>query len=120
VAVSLESKSALETCYPDPMVATIDIGTLITKNPDLHGGRPCLAGTGMTVLAIVDLYEQGMSAEQILSDCYPHLDLARIFAAITYWLANREEVEGYFADDAAAEREWLAELEAKSARAATN
>lgn len=108
------------TCYPVSMAATVDIGTLITKRPEMHGGRPCLAGTGMTVLAIADLYEQGMSAEQILSDCFPHLDLARIFAAITYWLANREEVEGYFAEDAEAEREWIAEIEAKSARSAAS
>ena len=103
------------------MTATVDIGTLITKNPEMHSGRPCLAGTGMTVLAIADLYEQGMSAERILSECFPHLDLARIFAAITYWLANREEVEGYFREDAEAEREWIAEIEAaKSAKAAAS
>lgn len=103
------------------MSATVDIGTLITKDPALHSGRPCLAGTGMTVLAIADLYEQGMSAERILTECFPHLDLARIFAAITYYLVNKEEIDGYFAEDAEAEREWIAEIEAaKSARVAAS
>lgn len=100
--------------------ASVDIGTLIVSRPEMHSGRPCLAGTGMTVLAIADLYEQGMSAERILSDCFPHLDLARIFAAITYYLANKEEIDGYFAEDAEAEREWIAEIAAKSATAAAS
>jgi uncharacterized protein (DUF433 family) len=102
------------------MPATVDIGTLITKNPEMHSGRPCLAGTGMTVLAIVGLYEQGISAEEILKDHFDHLDLARIYAALAYWAANREEIDGYFREDAEAEAEWIAEIKAESARLAAS
>ena len=101
------------------MAATVDIGTLITSRPEIHGGRPCLAGTGMTVLAIVGLYKQGIPAEEILRDHFDHLDLARIYAALAYWAANREEIDGYFREDAEAEAEWIAEIEARESQAAT-
>ncbi len=95
------------------MPTTVDIGSLITKHPDMHGGRPCLAGTGMTVLPIADLQRQGLSAETILADHFPHLDLARIYAALAYCAANPEEIDAYFREDIDAEEIWLASLKAR-------
>ena len=72
------------------MVTTVetDIGTLIHRRPGLNGGRPCLAGTGMSVHQIAVEYTSGAAPEEILRR-YPHLDLARIHAGITYYFANR-------------------------------
>ncbi len=78
----------------------VDIGTLIYSDPELHSGRPCLAGTGMTVHAVADLYNQGMSAEQIQAE-FPDLDLTLFYAAITYYLANRARIDADFAADQA-------------------
>jgi uncharacterized protein (DUF433 family) len=89
------------------MPATVDIGTLIYKDPAMHGGRPCIAGTGTTVLAIVDLYEQGNSPADIKSEHFPHLPLEGIFAALTYWAANSEEIANYFREDELVHDEWL-------------
>lgn len=72
--------------------ASTDIGRLIHSRPDLHSGRPCLAGTGMTVHAIAARHMQGMSAEDIL-DQIPDLDLARIHAALAYYHANKARID---------------------------
>lgn len=95
------------------MATAVDIGTLITKKPELHSGRPCIAGTGTTVQAIVALYQQGYSAEEIKREHYPHLPWPGILAALTYWAANPDEIQGYFLEDARIEAEWIAEKQSK-------
>jgi uncharacterized protein (DUF433 family) len=42
-----------------------DIGTLISRQPDIHGGCPIIAGTGVTVRRIAIWYKQRLSAEEI-------------------------------------------------------
>lgn len=86
------------------MATVIDIGTLITSDPKIRGGRPIIAGTGTSVRRIAVLYKQGLNAEEIVSRM-PHLTLAQVYAALTYYHANRDEIE---ADLAAEEVEyWL-------------
>ncbi len=88
--------------------ASVSIGNLITSKPGVYGGRPCLAGTRMPVHSIAVRRMEGMSAEQILEE-YPHLDLARIHAALAYYYANQKQIE----DDLEAERRLGDELAAK-------
>ena len=84
--------------------APIDIGTLIYSRADLHSGRPCLAGTGMTVHAVAALHQQGLSAEQIQAE-FPDLDLSLFYAALTYFFANRARIDADLAADEALGRE---------------
>ncbi|MDZ8053260.1 MAG: DUF433 domain-containing protein [Aulosira sp. ZfuVER01] len=83
------------------MVTSIDIGTLITRDPKLRGGRPIIAGTGSSVSRIAALYKQGYSAEEIAADKL-HLTLVQIYAALTYYHANREEIDTDLAEEQAA------------------
>jgi uncharacterized protein (DUF433 family) len=64
---------------------------LIVRDPKLRGGRPILAGTGVTVRTIVGWYKLGMNAEEIAADM--DLDLALVYGALTYYHLNREEIE---------------------------
>jgi uncharacterized protein (DUF433 family) len=82
----------------------IDIGKMILSQTDVKGGRPCIAGTGITVHRIVTWYKQGFTPEQI-ADEYEHLSLAQVYAALTYYHANQAEIEAQLAaDDAEIER----------------
>ncbi len=81
-------------------VATIDIGELLYTREGYREGRPCLAGTGITIHVIAAAYLQGMSAEEIFAD-RPHLTLAGIHAALAYYHAHRVEVDADFEADVA-------------------
>jgi uncharacterized protein (DUF433 family) len=74
------------------MATAIDIGTLIDQSPEIRGGRPRIAGTGVTVRRIVGWYKLGLNPEEI-ADQVPHLSLAQVYAALAYYHANREEIE---------------------------
>ena len=81
-----------------------DIGVLITRSPDIRGGRPRIAGTGVTVRRIVGWYKMGLSPEEIAEEV-GHLTLAQVYAALAYYHANRDEIEQDIAqEDEAAEQ----------------
>jgi len=83
------------------MTVAVDIGTFIVRTPNICGGRPRIAGTGVSVRRIVGWYKLGLSPEEI-GDRIGHLSLAQVYAALAYYHANREEIE---ADIAAEEVE---------------
>src|SRR5215510_14424150 len=74
------------------MPTVTDIGSLIVRSDDIRGGRPRVAGTGVTVRRIVGWYKQGLTAEEITTEI-PHVSLAQVYAAFTYYHANRDEIE---------------------------
>lgn len=74
------------------MATVVDIGTLIVRTPNIRGGRPRIAGTGVTVRRIVSWYKLGLTPEEI-ADRVGHLSLAQVHAALTYYHANQEEIE---------------------------
>lgn len=82
------------------MPTAINIGTLIDNNPKIHGGCPIIAGTGVTVRRIVIWYKLGYSSEEIIDEIH-HLSLAQVYAALTYYHANKEEIESEIAAEAA-------------------
>src|SRR5947209_19741793 len=86
------------------MGTTVEIGSLITRTPEVRGGRPRIAGTGVTVRRIVGWYKLGFTPEEITREI-PHLTLAQVHAALAYYHANREEIEADIAaEEAEAER----------------
>ena len=77
---------------------SIEIGTLLVKDPDICGGLLRIDGTRMTVNQIVVWYKQGYSPEEI-ADQYPHLVLSQVYTALAYYHANKEEVEASLATE---------------------
>lgn len=83
----------------------VDIGTMIVISPDFRGGRPHVAGTGMTVMRIAGWYKLGLSPEEIAEQIC--LSLAQVYAALAYYHANREVIDADL-DAEAAEYDRLA------------
>lgn len=75
------------------MAAVVDIGSLIERSPEIRQGRPCIAGTGVTVRRIAGWYNLGLTPEEIAAKI-EHLTLAQIHAALAYYHANRDEIDG--------------------------
>ena len=82
------------------MSTPVDIGTLITRSPELRNNRPRIAGTGVSVRTVVGWYKLGFNPEEIASEM--NLDFSQVYAALTYYHANREEIEEDIAAEAAA------------------
>jgi len=72
--------------------AFTEIGTLITRDSALRGGRPIIAGTGTCVRTIAVANNQGLSPEEIVAD-RPQLSLAQVYAALAYYHANKLEID---------------------------
>ncbi len=92
-------------------ILLVDIGSLVTTSPGVRGGRPYVAGSGVTVRRIVDMrYREGLSVEKIVEEM-PHLALAGVYAALTFYHANQEQLDADFIEEDLAgdklEQEWL-------------
>ena len=83
------------------MASVTEIGTLIDRDPKVRGGRPKVAGTGLTVSRIAGWYKMGMTPEEIALE-YAHLTLAQVHAALAYYHVNRDEIEADLAQEEAA------------------
>jgi uncharacterized protein (DUF433 family) len=80
------------------------IGDLIVRESNIRGGRPIIAGTGVTVRRIVGWYKLGLRPEEI-ADRVGHLSLSQVYAALTYYHANKDELEtDIAAEEAEADR----------------
>jgi uncharacterized protein (DUF433 family) len=65
---------------------------LIATNPDVRGGRPVIAGTGVCVsdLVIAMLFHQ-RNPDELASDFA--LSLAQVYAALAYYYEHKAEVD---------------------------
>jgi uncharacterized protein (DUF433 family) len=56
----------------------------IAVNPNIHFGKPCVAGTRIPVQSVLELVSEGLSFEEITQDYYPDLEIEDIRACIQY------------------------------------
>jgi uncharacterized protein (DUF433 family) len=95
----------------------VSLDTLIDRAPGVHGGRPLIAGTGVTVQRIAGWYKLGYNAEEIAREI-SHLSIGQVWAALAYYHANRDEIEGYLKEEAEDYERLSAEYAAKRAKVA--
>ncbi len=59
----------------------------ISVDSSVHFGKPCIAGTRITVQNVLELVQAGISFEQIIRDYYPGLEVKDIQACLDYAIA---------------------------------
>jgi uncharacterized protein (DUF433 family) len=59
----------------------------ITVSPEIHFGKPCVAGSRITVQSVLELLDEGLTFEQIIEDYYPDLTIADVRACLQYAIA---------------------------------
>ena len=55
-----------------------------------------VAGTRVSLDAVVLAFLDGLSPETIAAECFPVLTLEQVYGAITYYLAHRADIDHYF------------------------
>lgn len=66
----------------------------IVTDQSILGGEPIITGTRTPVRAIVELWRMGTGPEEIATKL-PHLTLAQIFDALSYYSEHQEEINAY-------------------------
>ena len=66
----------------------------IVKNDQILGGEPIIKGTRTPVRAIVETWRLGVAPEE-MPKSLPHLTLAQIFDALSYYSDHRDEINAY-------------------------
>ena len=56
----------------------------ISVNPNIHFGKPCVAGTRITVQNVLELINEDLSFDEIKRDYYPDLKTEDIKACVDY------------------------------------
>lgn len=82
------------------MTTTVDIGKLIACSPETCGNRPRIAGTRVSVQQIAIMSKEGLTPQE-MADEFGFISLAQVHAALAYYYANQEEIEGYLAEEEA-------------------
>ena len=66
----------------------------VTLDREILGGEPIIRGTRTPVRAIVELWRLGLAPEEI-PNRLPHLSLAQVFDALSYYSDHREAIHVY-------------------------
>ena len=66
----------------------------VTQSSEILGGEPVIRGTRTSVRAIVGLWRLRIMPEEILTHL-PHLTLAKVFDALSFYLDKQEEINRY-------------------------
>ncbi|MFA4829637.1 MAG: DUF433 domain-containing protein [Thermodesulfovibrionales bacterium] len=75
------------------MATTIEYRYVVSDKKIL-GGEPVIRGTRTPVRAIVENWRLGLSPEEIVIHM-PHLKLAQIFEALSYYSDHQKEINKY-------------------------
>ncbi|NER52357.1 MAG: DUF433 domain-containing protein [Symploca sp. SIO1A3] len=66
----------------------------IVRDGEILGGEPIIKGTRTPVRAIVETWRMGVAPEEIPKGM-PHLSLAQVFGALTYYSDHQDEINDY-------------------------
>lgn len=102
-----QAKQVAETSrrsVEDVLIELLQIHIRPTEHPYVvqregyRGGRPILRGSSVPVWRVAALWKSGDTIDEI-SRAYPHLELAAIYDAISYYLDHQAEIEEQIAEN---------------------
>jgi uncharacterized protein (DUF433 family) len=67
-----------------PQNNTKNYTALISVNPGIHFGQPCIAGTRITVANVLELIEAGVSMQEIVGEYCPDFTEEQVKACARY------------------------------------
>ena len=74
------------------MESTIQSINLISVDPTIRKGRPCIAGTSIEVsVVVVAKIVHGLEPDEIAADY--GLSLAQVYAALAYYYENKQAID---------------------------
>ncbi|MEK6303290.1 MAG: DUF433 domain-containing protein [Acidobacteriota bacterium] len=56
----------------------------IEVDPSIHFGKPCVAGTRIPVVNVLELVGEGLTFDEIVRDYYPDLQIEDVRACIAF------------------------------------
>ena len=65
----------------------------ISQTPDICGGAPVITGTRVRVSHVAFRYERERQSPDDIVQAYPHLTLAQVHAALSYYYSHREDID---------------------------
>jgi len=95
--ISLKANAIFVDSPPYDLMRTMSTVTehlYVTSTNDILGGEPIIRGTRTPVRAIVELWRLGSQPEEICKHL-PHLSLAQVFDALSYYSDHQEEINGH-------------------------
>jgi len=66
----------------------------VVTDPMILDGEPIIRGTRTPVRAVVENWRMGVAPEEIPTHL-PHLSLAQVFDALSYYSDHREQIDSY-------------------------
>jgi len=95
---AVEQKRILPTAHPH-----------IVRIPEVQGGTPLVSGVYKTVWGIVELFQRGLTAEQIVKEMGQESEksptLAQVYSALSFYFDNKEEIDKKLAEKLAKREE---------------
>jgi len=70
----------------------IDYKQIITRNPDIRFGKPCIKGTRITVYDVLSWLAAGMTFDEIIED-FPELTESDILACLAFAAEREHKVQ---------------------------
>jgi len=70
----------------------------VMRKAGVCGGSPIIGGTRITVRLLATLIRGGASPDEIIR-AYPHLSLAQVYDALSYYFDHRQEIDQEIEDN---------------------
>lgn len=75
-------------------MTTTTVSRYVTRQSEILSGEPIITGTRTSVRAIIENWRLGLRPKEIPLHL-PHLTLAQVFDALSFYLDNQAEVNEY-------------------------